>query len=413
MHFQPIRKNDDARFVPVVLVHDRDTDGAETMLRLRSIAWQRLKFNALLVCPSFTGAYAFLQNGTGYGPGADQQLIDALAYQTEVGEITDRMLVFGFGDGAQFAHRFTLQHPRRVAGCVALAGDSWTDPHGFCTGPMIKSGGFDEPPFDTDQVQAARKMACSEPTALPGVRWLLGGSAEAPEHLEAAEQFRGDLSRADSPVEMLTWSDESHRVPTPQMMTALQFFNDVVAQPAELPPAPATPVEPATAAEAADVEAETEAEAEAKEASSETKPPAEIEGEHPAIPADDEAFEVEVTAPAKPADDEIFAETFEEAVAAPAATPDAEPVVADATPIAEAEPEPTVTDAETPDTPDSGDSDAPMGHGRVEAVPAMTARERERMKPKPTPVKKKPGEGNGFFDQLLRQQNTEPGDGDS
>ena len=35
------------------------------------------------------------------------------------------------------------------------------------------------------------------------------------------------------------------------------------------------------------------------------------------------------------------------------------------------------------------------------------------MKPKPAPVKKKPGEGNGFFDQLLRQQNTEPGDGDS
>ena len=365
MHFQPIRKNDDARFVPVVLVHDRDKDGAETMLRLRSIAWQRLKFNALLVCPTFTGAYAFLQNGTGYGPGADQQLIDALAHQTEVGQLTDRMVVFGFGDGAQFAHRFTLQHPRRVAGCVALSGDSWTDPHGFCTGPMVKSGGFDEPPFDTDQVQAARKMACTEPTALPGVRWLLGGSSDAPAHLEAAEQFRSDLSRADSPVESLTWPGDPQRVPTPQMMTALQFFNDVVADPAELPPAPAKPVEPVPAEAKAEVEVE--AEAEAAEASSEAKPPARIEGEDPAISADNEAFEVEVTAPATPADEEIFEETFEEAVAAPAATSDAEPVAADATPISDTEP--TVSDAETPDTPDSGDSDAPMSHGRVEASP--------------------------------------------
>ena len=86
MLFQPIRKNNDARFVPVVLVHDRDEDGEQMMSRMRSIAWQRLKFNALLVCPSFTGAYAFLQNGEGYGPGADQLLLDAITAQTEVGK---------------------------------------------------------------------------------------------------------------------------------------------------------------------------------------------------------------------------------------------------------------------------------------------------------------------------------------
>jgi len=44
---------------------------------------------------------------------------------------------------------------------------------------MVKAGGFDEPPFDTDAVHDARKAACTEPTALPGVRWLLGASSEA------------------------------------------------------------------------------------------------------------------------------------------------------------------------------------------------------------------------------------------
>lgn len=361
MLFQPIRKNNDARFVPVVLVHDRDEDGEQMMSRMRSIAWQRLKFNALLVCPSFTGAYAFLQNGEGYGPGADQLLLDAIAAQTEVGKIIDRMMVYGFGDGAQFAHRFTLQHPRRVAGCAALSGASWTDPHGFCTGPMVKAGGFDEPPFDTDAVHDARKAACTEPTALPGVRWLLGASSDTPDHQAAAENFRGDVSRAHSPVETLLWDGEPHRVPTPQLMTALAFFNDVAAKPAALPPAPPEPVKPAPAEPATEPVAETE------------------------------------PAPAAAAE------------AAPAA--EAEPPAAETSAAAPVEAKPEA--AAEPDTLGPDDSDAPdaaVAHGRVDAGATLTARERARLKPKPKAPAAKPGEGNGFFDQLLRQQTPRPGD---
>lgn len=387
MHFQPIRKNDDARFVPVVLVHDREANGEQMMARLRSIAWQRLQFNALLVCPTFTGAYAFLQNGTGYGPGADQQLLDALAHQTEVGKTTDRMLVFGFGDGAQFAHRFALQHPRRVAGCVALSGDSWTDPHGFCTGPMIKAGGFDEPPFDTDAVQAARKTACAEPTALPGVRWLVGASSDAPEHQAAAEQFRGDLSRADSSAESLAWEGEPHRVPTPQMMTALRFFNDVVAQPAALPPAPPQPVEPAPV------------EASEPEGGAASPPPAADPNQSADAAPDAEAETPSVAEAAPQAPTE--AQTEAAKPAEPAVETPTEPVVEDAARDASAEPGPD-------------DSDAPMTHGRVDTAPTLTARERARLAPKPKAPAPKPGEGNGFFDQLLRQQSPPPdADGDA
>jgi len=378
MHFQPIRKNDDARFVPVVLVHDRGATGEQMMARLRSIAWQRLKFNALLVCPTFTGAYAFLQNGAGYGPGADRQLLEALAHQTEVGQTTDRMLVFGSGDGAQFAHRFAMQHPRRVAGCVALSGDSWTDPHGFCTGPMVKAGGFDEPPFDTDAVQTARKTACAEPTALPGVRWLVGAPADATEHLAAAEQFRGDLSRADSPVEMLNWEGDTHRVPTPQLMAALRFFNDVVAEPAALPPAPPQAVE-ATPVESSEPGGDTAA------------PP----------PAADPTRS-EIAAPALEQTEPNPAPVSAEDAAPTSHAASAEP----ATPVGENADEATAEQASTESGPD--DSDAPMSHGRADAAATMTARERARLAPKPKAPAQKPGEGNGFFDQLLRQQTPRP-----
>lgn len=372
MLFQPIRKNDDARYVPVVLVHDRDADGAQMLARMRSVAWQRLNFNALLVCPTFSGAYGFLQNGTGYGPGTDELLFNALAAQTEVKELTHRMLVFGFGDGAQYAHRLTMQHPRRVAGCVALSADSWTDPHGFCGGPMMQAGGFDEAPFDTEEVHAARKAACTEPTALPGVRWLVGASTDAPAHHDAAEQFRNDLARANSPAEAITWNGTPDQAGMAQMMSTLAFFNDVVAQPAELPPAPPKPVAVEAPAPVAPVE------------------PANT----PADPAGDQAANPTADAP----------------------SPD------------------------TPSEPGPDDSDAPLTHGRVESgdiddadhnindedvndddvnhddhdaasvEPALTAREREKLKPKPAPPALKPGQGNGFFDQLLRQQTTGPGD---
>ena len=128
MQFQAIRKNDDPRYVPLVIVHDADSDGETMMSRMRSLAWQRLDFNALLVCPTFAGTYGFL------GDDADRQLIDALTAQTSVPQITERVLVYGFGDGAQFAHRFTLKHPRRVAGCAALSAGSWTDPAGLLLG---------------------------------------------------------------------------------------------------------------------------------------------------------------------------------------------------------------------------------------------------------------------------------------
>ena len=380
MHFQPIRKNDDPRFVPVVIVHDDDSNGETMMSRIRSLAWQRLDFNALLVCPTLHGTYGFL------GHDADRQLIDALAAQTSVEQITERVLVYGFGDGAQFAHRFTLKHPRRVAGCAVLSAGSWTDPAGFCSGQMVKDGSFEDPPYDTEAVRHARKAKCTSPASLPGVKWLIGcGSEDTPDRSASAAQFKIDVARAGSPVEYQDWTDDSGRVSSSLFMKVLNFFNEVVANPAELPELPPEPEV------VADVETEVETETDA-EVETQAKVETEIEV------GDETEAEVETEAAGKA---KAGTETENKGVVPDAADPPADP---DLTQIAE--PDASGADAKAPG-PD--DSDAPMTHGREEAgpVPTLTARERARLAPQPEKPKPKPGEGNGFFDQLLRQQNTE------
>ncbi|MEE9404305.1 MAG: hypothetical protein V3V20_05400 [Algisphaera sp.] len=277
MLFQTIRKNDDPRYVPLVLVHDRDSDGNVMMERLRSLAWQYLDFNALLVCPSFTGHYGFLQSKD-FGANSDQLLLDALAQQTDVPQITDRFLVYGFGDGAQFAHRFAMKHPRRVAGCAALSGASWTDPSGLCTGQMVVDGAFDTPPYNTPSVHTARDTKCSSPASLPGVVWMIGcANDDTDESTRSATQLQVDLAQAGCRVDYLDWDGAPNQASPHLTMNVMHFFNEVVATPAELPELPPEPqVTASDAPQATSEEVDDAVEQEAKQ---------EVEAEPPTKPA--------------------------------------------------------------------------------------------------------------------------------
>ena len=340
LHTQQIRKHDDQPFVPVLLVPDvadgAAFDPASELARFRTLAWRKLTFNALLVVPEVGPQYAFLQHGV---DAAVLAALDAWSAEERRPGLTERLLIYGFGDGAQFAHRFTLKHPRRVMGCVALAAGSWTDPSGFCAGELVHVNAFGEPPLDTDAVRTARKAKCTEPTALPGVRWRVGAPSEAtPETLKSTEMFRQDLARAGSTVAAMDWTGPADRATTLQFVEVFDFFNDVAAHPAALPDPPAAPV----------------------------------------------AAEPEVTADAD----------------APAPTP----AESDADPEPAVGPEPAPSAAtDDPEPDDAADDDGPpAGNGRGGYVPA---RERPRPAAEAPAEKKKPGEGNGFFDQLLRQQN--------
>jgi pimeloyl-ACP methyl ester carboxylesterase len=66
---------------------------------------------------------------TGSGARADLALIDVLDACARLSAANvERVLLFGFSGGAQFAHRFTLAHPGRVASAVLVSAGWYTFP---------------------------------------------------------------------------------------------------------------------------------------------------------------------------------------------------------------------------------------------------------------------------------------------
>jgi hypothetical protein len=56
---------------------------------------------------------------------ADKQLIDIFKKLQKKYKVHDRMLLWGFSGGAQFAHRFTMKHHKYVLACSSHSGGSW------------------------------------------------------------------------------------------------------------------------------------------------------------------------------------------------------------------------------------------------------------------------------------------------
>ena len=87
------------------------------------------------------------------GPRADLALLDAVdGLQSGAGGLP--LILLGFSGGAQFAHRFALAHPARVAGVVLMAPGWYTFPdpgtrypYGLRTGHSLTGVRFDLPAF--------------------------------------------------------------------------------------------------------------------------------------------------------------------------------------------------------------------------------------------------------------------------
>lgn len=128
----------------VVLVHGISNNAIEHIVRF---AEQAKRHNAILVAPVFCkqlyGQYQQVVDRK-RGARADLALFDILSsVALETGASTDKIWLFGFSGGAQFAHRFALFHPERLASCVCVAA-------GWYTFPSIASKypyGLDRPPL--------------------------------------------------------------------------------------------------------------------------------------------------------------------------------------------------------------------------------------------------------------------------
>jgi predicted esterase len=77
------------------------------------------KGDCIVVGPSFLQGFQVLAFDT------DKQLLGLFTELRKKYRLHDKMFLYGFSAGSQFAHRFAMAHPEVVTGCAAHSGGSW------------------------------------------------------------------------------------------------------------------------------------------------------------------------------------------------------------------------------------------------------------------------------------------------
>lgn len=125
--YVPGSGGEDARLL--VAVHGTSRNSEE---HAYSFAPYCEEFGVVLVAPHFAEGRARdyqRLGGSGCGPRADV-VLDGILEETAclTGAATARFYLFGRSGGGQFAHRYTMAHPHRVAGAVIAAAGWYTFP---------------------------------------------------------------------------------------------------------------------------------------------------------------------------------------------------------------------------------------------------------------------------------------------
>ena len=84
--------------------------------------WVNKMDNVIVIGPTFPSTdpyYQVLQGKT------DKQLLDIFKTLQKEFKLHDKMFIYGFSGGSQFAHRFTMKHPRYVIAASTHSGGTW------------------------------------------------------------------------------------------------------------------------------------------------------------------------------------------------------------------------------------------------------------------------------------------------
>lgn len=138
---------------PMVLVHGISRNAIELLCRFAPAA--RL-LGVPLIAPYFPSAsYGQYQQvrSRKRSPQPDLTLLKILDFvSTRFGVPTDRIDIFGFSGGAQFAHRFTFLHPERVRTCIPVSAGWYTMPDPAARWPYGLAGAPAE--LDSEAIRA-------------------------------------------------------------------------------------------------------------------------------------------------------------------------------------------------------------------------------------------------------------------
>lgn len=125
----PPRFDSTKSYRPLVVVHGAGGNGRTFFLATgiaRLVAERGL--NAIVIAPSFRNDDDNASRFPALGEGA---FLDEVLKQVRAEyRLEPRILLTGYSRGGQFAHRYALVHPERVAAVAPFASGSWTTPDG-------------------------------------------------------------------------------------------------------------------------------------------------------------------------------------------------------------------------------------------------------------------------------------------
>ncbi len=177
----------------VVSVHGAGADGSQSVGWIRN--WVGEFDDVIVLAPTFAppkerSPAAWKASYQMSGPTHVAKLESLIAEVAKTWPLHPKVFLNGFSAGAQFAHRYAMKFPDRVAGVAAHSGGSWA-----------KLEGPDR--INPDARSVAFAISCGEKDAGSG------GPDRIP-RIEAAKTFAAQLEQLGFDVTVETWPEVGH-----------------------------------------------------------------------------------------------------------------------------------------------------------------------------------------------------------
>ncbi|MEM1027295.1 MAG: hypothetical protein AAGJ38_04365 [Planctomycetota bacterium] len=207
----------------VVCVHGTGSNGRDELdgcVPFADSAFRHRGDSGVLLAPTFEVPYQFLE------PDLSSAVLAWIDRAAEPYRVHRKIGLWGFSGGAQFVHRFALQHPGRVDRVAAFAAGEWTVPDGTHDGLMSRTAWFEHPPFDA---YPGLREAATRPAAegWESIRWLVGcGVEDMPERFESARWFAERLRQVNpgGDIRKLHYAGDHARTPHAAHQAAWAFL---------------------------------------------------------------------------------------------------------------------------------------------------------------------------------------------